>query len=105
MDAGGKLEYLGKQVWTGNQRDIQRQDWESSPGSVFHSAVEVRTYRYASCVAVDNDIEFELSSIILSLQGSNIKRVPDLNENGLICLVTLFQNRTVLTTSDALLSW
>ncbi len=40
-----KLEYpeknLRKQVWTGNQMDIQRRDRESNPGPVVHSAEEV----------------------------------------------------------------
>ena len=45
LNAGGKPNYpkknLWKQVWTGNQMDIQRRDWELNPGSVVHSAGEV----------------------------------------------------------------
>ena len=45
LDAGGKPECpkknMRKQVWTGNQMDIQRRDRESNPGSVVHNAEEV----------------------------------------------------------------
>ena len=38
LDAGGKTgvpgENLWKQVWTGNQMHIRRQDWESNPGPI-----------------------------------------------------------------------
>ncbi len=45
LHAEGKPDYpkknLWKQVWTGNQMDIQRRDRESNPGSVVHSMEEV----------------------------------------------------------------
>ncbi len=40
-ETGVPQEKPAEQVWTGNQMDIQRQDWESNPDSVVHSAEEV----------------------------------------------------------------
>ncbi len=51
LDAGGNLEYLGKnlpkQGWTGNQMEIQPQDLETNLGSVVHSSREALLY--ATC--------------------------------------------------------
>ncbi len=58
LDAGGKPECpeknLWKQVWTGNQMDIQHRDRESNPGSTAG-----RKYCYATCFPIFFQINFD----------------------------------------------